>query len=97
MDVTGFTGGSTVGGNEYVRRSKPTTTKPSITSSEAETQIAALKQVILQESMLGPGQVAAGQLVTSQLKFGKKEDRTLHVRVRVAGEEHSFTIEAPKG
>jgi hypothetical protein len=29
------------------------------------------------------------------LKFAKDEERILYVRVRVAGDEHSFTIAAP--
>jgi hypothetical protein len=96
MDVTGFTGGSTIGGDEYVRQNSSNKSKPAITTVEAEAQIAALKQAILQDSTLGVGQVAAGQVVTEQLKFGKKEDRTLHLRVRVGSEVHGFTIEAPK-
>src|SRR3990170_3727778 len=44
LDVTGFTGGSAVGGDEYVRRSTSSKTKPSITAAEAEAQITALKQ-----------------------------------------------------
>lgn len=97
MDVTGFTGGSAVGGDEYVRRSRASRkAKPTISEADAAQQIAILKQAILQDSTLSPGQVAAGQVVTEKLKFGKKEDRTLHVRVRLAGEEHPFTIEAPK-
>jgi hypothetical protein len=94
MDVTGFTGGSAVGGDEYVRRS-PKKVKPTISEAEAQQEIAALNQAILKDSTLAPGQVAAGQLVSQTLKFGKKEDRTLHLRVRVAGDEHSFTIMAP--
>jgi len=96
MDVTGFTGGSTVGGDEYVRQSNRRKSKPTISSVEAEAQIAALKQVILQDSTLQPGQIAAGQVVTEQLKFAKGEDRTLHLRIRVAGDQHDFTIQAPK-
>lgn len=96
MDVTGFTGGSTIGRDEYVRRSNSNKSKPAITAADAEAQIAALKQAILQDSTLGGGQVAAGQIVTEQLKFGKNEERTLHLRVRVGSEEHGFTIEAPK-
>lgn len=97
MDVTGFTGGSTVGGDEYVRRSRSSRkVKPTISEAEAAQQIAALNQAILKDTTLAPGQVAAGQLVSEKLQFGKKEERTLHVRVRVAGEEHPFTIAAPK-
>jgi hypothetical protein len=96
LDLTGFTGGSAVGGDEYVRRSRSSRkVKPTISESEAQQQINVLKQAILQDSTLAPGQVAAGQVVSEQLKFAKKEDRTLHVRVRVAGEEHGFTIMAP--
>ena len=96
MDVTGFTGGSTLGGDEYVRQSNRRKSKPTISSVEAEAQIAALKQVILQDLTLQPGQIAAGQVVTEQLKFGKEEDRTLHLRIRVGGDQHDFTIQAPK-
>lgn len=97
MDVTGFTGGSAVGGDEYVRRSRSSRkAKPAISEAEAAQQIAALNQAILKDSTLAPGQVVAGQLVSEKLEFGKKEERTLHVRVRVAGEEHTFTIAAPK-
>ena len=96
MDVTGFTGGSTVGGGEYVRRQKVRKVKPTISEAEAQAQIAALTQAILQDRTLAPGEVAAGQVVSSRLTFAKEEGRTLHVRVRLAGEEHGFTVEAPK-
>jgi len=99
VDVSGFTGGSAVGGDEYIRQNQSRSkskTRPTISAAEAEAQIAALKQGILQDSTLAPGKIAAGQVVTEQLKFGKKEDRTLHLRVRVANEEHSFTLAAPE-
>lgn len=96
VDVSGFTGGSTVGGDEYVRQSRPRKSKPTISQAEAEKQISTLKQAILQDSTLASGQIGAGQIVTEKLPLGKKEDRTLHLRVQVAGDEHGFTIEAPK-
>lgn len=97
VDVTGFTGGSTIGRDEYVRRTRPSRrAKPTISEAEAAQQIALLNQAILKDTTFAPGQVAAGQVVSEKLEFGKKEERTLHVRVRLAGDEHPFTIAAPK-
>lgn len=95
VDVTGYTGGAAIGGDEY-RRSRSRKAKPTITVSEAESQIAALRQAILQDTTLAAGQIIAGQVVTAPLEFGKSQERLLHVRVRIAGDEHSFTIAAPK-
>ena len=97
VDVTGYTGGAGLSGDEYIRRKRAPPGKPTISKAEAETQIAALRQAILQDGTLSPGQIAAGQVVSSTLKFKKGEDRTLHVRVRVGSEEHGFTIAAPNG
>lgn len=97
MDVTGYTGGAAVGGDEYVRRTQPRRrTKPSISEAEAQQQIAVLKAAILQDSSLGPNQVAAGQVVSAPLQLKKGEDRTLHLHVRVGSDDHSFTIKAPE-
>jgi hypothetical protein len=95
MDVTGYTGGVAVAGDEYLRGNKARSTQPTISKAEAEAQIAVLKQAILQDSSLQPGQVVAGQLVSEKLKFKKGEDRTLQLRIHVGAEEHGFTIEAP--
>jgi hypothetical protein len=97
VDPTGFTGGSTVGRDEYIRRNQKHAGKPSIGKAEAESQIAALKRAILPDSSLAPGQIAAGQVVSQKLTFKRGEDRTLHLRIRFAGDEHAFTIEAPAG
>jgi hypothetical protein len=90
MDVTGYSNSSAVGSAEAVRWSKPT-----IDRHTAETQIAALKQAILQDQTVAPGQIAVGQLVSEKLKFKKGEDRTLHLLIHFAGDEHGFTIAAP--
>jgi hypothetical protein len=95
MDVTGYTGGSAVAGEEYVRGNKARSVQPSLSKAEAESQITALKQAILQDTTLQSGQLAAGEIVSEKLKFKKGEDRTLHLRIRVGAEEHGFTIEAP--
>ena len=99
VDVSGYTGSAAVGGGEAVRRSSQPRLKrkPVISPAEAASQIASLKQAIVQDSIIQPGQVAAGQLVSEKLKFKKGEDRTLHLRIRIAGDEHGFTIEAPSG
>jgi hypothetical protein len=96
VDVSGYTGGSTVGSGEYIRQSRSRKVKPTISESEAERQIATLSQAILKDSTLASGQIGAGQIVTEKLPLGKKEDRTLHLRIGVADDEHGFTIEAPK-
>ena len=98
-DVSGYTGGSGIATNEIVRRTNRASpkSKPSIDRATAEAQIAALKQAILQDSMIRPGQITVGQLVSQKLNFKKGEDRTLHLRVRIAGDEHSFTVAAPPG
>lgn len=99
MDVTGFTGGGAFGAAETVRRSNQPSpsTKRSIDRATAETQIAALKQAVLQDGSIQPGQIAVGQLVSQKLRFKRGEDRTLYLRVHIAGDEHSFTIVAPAG
>lgn len=97
VDVSGYTGGMGISGDETLRRSRPDRTKRKATISphEADQQIQALKTAILQDLSLQPKQIAAGQLVSEPLKFKTGEDRTLHLRVRVAGDEHGFTIMAP--
>ena len=97
LDVTGYTGGATVGGDEYLRRSRVKRAKPTISEAEAQSQIAALRQAILQDTTMAPGQVVAAQVVSDKLKFAKREERILHVRIRIAGDEHAFTIAAPSG
>jgi hypothetical protein len=97
-DVSGYTGGSGIAGDEIIRRNQQRArTRPSISEEQAEEQIATLKQAILQDTTLQPGQVAAGQIVSEKLTFRKGEDRTLHLRIRIAGDEHGFTIAAPTG
>jgi hypothetical protein len=95
LDVTGYTGGATVGSDEYIHRNQTKKGKATISEAEAQSQIATLNAAILHDSMLASGQIVAGQAVSDKLKFAKAEDRTLHLRVRIAGDEHGFTIEAP--
>jgi hypothetical protein len=45
--------------------------------------------------MIQPGQIRVGQIVSQKLKFKKGEDRTLYLKIRIAGDEHSFTVAAP--
>ena len=96
-DVSGYTGGSAVAPGAIVSRTKQPSpkSKPSISRAAAEAQIAVLKQAILQDTTIQPGQIAVGQIVSEKLKFKKGEDRTLHLRVTIAGDEHGFTIAAP--
>ena len=96
VDPTGYTGGARVGQEEMIRRLPRRSAKPTITTQEAESQIAALNQAILKDTSVAPGQIAVGQVVSVPLQFGKNQERLLHVRVRIAGDEHSFTIAAPK-
>jgi hypothetical protein len=96
LDVSGYTGSSAIAGDEIIRRSNQRSrAKPTISKADAERQIAALKLAILQDGVIQPGQVAAGQIVSEKLKFAKGEDRTVQVRVRIAGDEHGFTVSAP--
>lgn len=97
VDPTGFTGGSVVGRDEYIRRNQTRRRKATISQADAQAQIAALNQAILQDSVLAPGQIVVGQVVSEKLKFKKGEERTLHLRIRIAGDEHAFTIAAPTG
>jgi hypothetical protein len=96
LDVTGYTGSATVSGDEYIRRNQPRKGEARISKAEAQTQIAALRQAILQDSSIVPGQIAVGQIVSDKLKFAKGEERILHVRVRIAGDNHSFTVAVPQ-
>jgi hypothetical protein len=97
MDVSNYTGGSTVGSEQMIRQSNPRSegSKPSIDRRTADAQIAALNQGILQDTMIQPGQIAVGQVVSEKLKFKKGEGRTLHLVVHIAGDAHPFTIAAP--
>ena len=97
-DVSGYTGGMAVAPDENVRRSRQRRPgrEPAITREEADKQIGVLKAAILQDQMLQPKEIAAGQIVSEPLKFGKSESRLIHLWVRVAGDEHSFTVAAPK-
>jgi hypothetical protein len=97
IDTSGnITGSTSIASAETVRQStRERRRKPTIGKAEAERQIAALKQGILQEKTIAPGHVAAGQIVTAPLKLKKGEDRTLHIWVRLAGDEHTYTIAAP--
>jgi hypothetical protein len=90
MDVSGYSAGSSLASAESTRWSKHL-----IDRKTADAQIAALKQAILQDTTIAPGQIAVGQVVSEKLKFKKGEDRTLHLKVRIAGDEHGFTIAAP--
>jgi hypothetical protein len=96
-DVSNYTGGTAVAPGEIVRRSNQPShnSKPSIDRAAAEAQIRALRQAILQDQTIQPGQIVVGQLVSQKLTFKKGEDRTLYLRVRIAGDEHGFTIAAP--
>lgn len=90
MDVTGYTNGSAMAPDEMRQWSKKT-----LDPAAANTQIAALKQSILQDTTIQPGQIAVGQVVSQKLKFNKSEDRTVHLRIHIGGDEHGFTIAAP--
>jgi hypothetical protein len=96
-DVSNYTGGSAIGSDEIIRQSNTPSrrSKPSIDRKTADAQIAGLRQAILQDTTIAPGQIAVGQVVSAPLKFKKGEDRTLHLKVRIAGDEHGFTIAAP--
>lgn len=97
LDVSNYHGSMGISGSQIVRDTgrDAAVSKPTITKAEANQQIAALKQAILQDSSVGPGQIAVGELVSAPLKLAKGEDRTLHVWVKIAGDEHTFTIAAP--
>lgn len=97
LDVSNFHGSMGVSDSQIVRSvgRESGGPKPTITKGEANKQIAALKQAILQDSAVAPGQIAVGELVSAPLSFAKGEDRTLHVWVKIAGDDHTFTIAAP--
>jgi hypothetical protein len=96
-DVSNYTGGSAIGSDEMIRQSNTPSqrSKASIDRKTADAQIATLKQAILQDTTIAPGQIAVGQVVSEKLKFKNGDDRTLHLVVHVAGDEHGFTIAAP--
>lgn len=97
LDVSNFHGSMGISGDQVLRDTrKAMPSKPTITKAQADQQIAALKQAILQDSNVSPGQIAVGELVSEPLKFAKGEERTLHIWVKLAGDEHSFTIAAPE-
>lgn len=97
LDVSNFHGSMGVSGDQIVRDTRRATapSKPTLSKPEAAQQIALLKQAILQDSTVAPGKIAVGELVSSPLKLAKGEDRTLHIWVKIAGDEHTFTIAAP--
>jgi hypothetical protein len=93
LDVSNFNGSMGISQGQIVRDT--TRSKPTITKAQAEEQIAALKQAILQDSSVPPGQIAVGELVSAPLKLTPGEDRTIHVWVKIGGDEHTFTVAAP--
>lgn len=98
VDPSNYTGTSGISGAAIVQQSQERgrSARPTISKAQAAQQIATLKQAILQDSMVQPGQIAVGEIVSEPLKFKRGDDRTLHLWVRFAGDEHSFTIAAPE-
>lgn len=92
-DVSGYTGGMAAPVAQASRKRKP---KPAEIAA-AEQQIAALEAGILADATIAPGQLASGQIVTDKIRFRNKRERGLVVTVTLAGEEHSFTFDAPAG
>jgi hypothetical protein len=60
-------------------------------------QIEALNAAILQPKTIAPASAGGGQVVTDKLKFGRKDERALHVTVDFNGEQHEFNFAVPVG
>jgi hypothetical protein len=93
-DVSGYTGGGNptsgvlsahteVGANE------------SPADARLREQINALRAGILQSTLIPSAAAAGGQVVSEKLKFARKEERALRVRVEFNGEQHEFTVVPP--
>lgn len=65
-------------------------------SPAVQQQIADLKAALLQPLSVAPKSAAGGQVVTQELKFKRKDDRTLRVVVDFNGERHELSFAAPK-
>lgn len=92
-DVSGITGandaiGRSVSGNSRSRSKKAD-------DSQLRQQIETLRAGILQAMSVAPNQAGGGQIVTDELKFGRKDDKSLRVTVSFNGEQHVFMFEAP--
>ena len=95
--INGYTGTAAIAPIAQLRGAQAgvRSARPTISKAEAEKEITALNQAILRDTTVQPGQVAVGEIVSEKLRFNKGEDRTLHLRVSIAGDEHGFTIAAP--
>jgi hypothetical protein len=92
-DISGFSGGMTSGPVVQSERKRPR--RPADTAA-ADAQIATLQAGILADTSIAPGRVVAGQLVTEKLRLPDKRKRGLIVTVTLAGEVHSFRVDAPQ-
>jgi len=59
-------------------------------------RVDALKAAILQAKVVQPSKAEGGKLVTEKLRFGRKDEHVLRVRVNFAGEEHEFNFIPPE-
>jgi hypothetical protein len=93
-DVTGYTGaGNPTSG--VVSTHTDVSTSESPADARLREQITALRAGILQSTLIPSATAAGGQVVSEKLKFGRKEERALRVRVEFNGEQHEFTVVPP--
>jgi hypothetical protein len=59
-------------------------------------KVDALKESILKAKVVQPSRADGGKLVTEKLRFGRKDEHALRVRVNFAGEEHEFNFIPPE-
>jgi hypothetical protein len=61
-----------------------------------QAKVDSLKNAILKAEVIQPAKAGGGKLVTEKLRFGRKDEHVLRVRVNFAGEEHEFTFVPPQ-
>jgi hypothetical protein len=94
-DVSGMTGSSgSINGN-VSRHTDTSAAQANANSTETAAYVEGLKAAILQPQTIEPSKAAGGQVVTEKLKFGRKDEKALHVVVDFNGETHEFNFAAP--
>jgi len=59
-------------------------------------KVDALKDTILTAEVIPPSKAGGGKLVTEKLRWGRKDEHVLRMRVNFSGEEHEFTFVPPE-
>jgi hypothetical protein len=93
-DVSGYTGGGNPTSG-VISAHTNTGTHESPADARVREQVNALRAGILQSTLIPSATATGGQVVSEKLKFARKEERALRVRVEFNGEQHEFTVVPP--